>query len=348
MTPFIDRVAQQTCTLFQDIDSVRIGDRASRTHISLGNTITTFGDNDALDIGKVLAGLRDDPAAFDAAVTALTPHQLGSVAKAGIGEKVTSYRGMVGAFTTFEVTSLLGVLDAAANSRDPAVKARVFEAGTRVIEHIRDSDTLLAPSPRAVDSAKQVAEGLTRLLGSDTRGIVDELNNRDETGKVLVAYLREMITEDPSAKNPAIGQQIAALRGAGTGQTAGRFIGTSEKSPNGDAFYRNAQNLGYYLGAVEATILSNIISSAVTVGPYALSLFTPVSAQVAIVAGVFNGWLRDHMIEVVADLQAGRKTLREALTELAVPRDPGSTHRYRGPADPFLQGAANTVITARM
>jgi len=50
--------------------------------------------------------------------------------------------------------------------------------------------------------------------------------------------------------------------------------------------------------------------------------------------------------EVVSDVTSGRKDLREALTELTLPRDKGQTDRTRGPADPYYQSSANTVVLA--
>jgi hypothetical protein len=337
----------------------RSTDRESKLDSGFGYSSATFGDKEAIGIGKVLSSLKNDPASFNAAVTALSPDQLASVVKAGEGERMTTYSGGMGATapqTTFDPAGLRGILDAAANSSDPVVKARVFDAATTALSDIRGSDTLLTPNPSAGDSAKVVAEGLTKLMDSDTRGIVNELNNRDASGKALTTYLQEVIKEDPNATNPAIGRQIAALQGAGTGMTAAQYINTPEKTANGDSFYRNAQNLGYYAGAVQAginkmnaddktkgDILSNVFSTAITVGTTAITKM-PVSGKIA--SGIFNGLTREAVREVVADVSAGRKSLRDALSEMALPKDPGATNRYRGPADPFFQGAANTVVLA--
>lgn len=246
------------------------------------------------------------------------------------------------------------MLDAAATSNDPAVKARVFDAATKAIGDIRGSDTLLSPNPGAGDSAKVVADGLTGLMNSDTRGIVNQLNSNDIGGHALTNYLQEVIKENPSAKNPALGQQIAALQGAGTGKTASDFINTAETGANGDHFYRNAENLGYYAGAMQAAI-NKMNASDKTKGDILSNVFgTVVSASSAAVPGlsvggkvgvqVFNGLTKEVVREVVADVTAGRKNLAQALTELSLPHDPGQTQRSRGPADPYYDGASAMVV----
>jgi hypothetical protein len=320
-----------------------------------------MGDKEAIGIGKVLASMKNDPTGVTAAIKALTPDQLAAVVKAGEGETVTTYSGFgigdgggASASTTYDPAGLRGVLDAAAASNDPAAKASVFQAAAKAIGDIRGSDTLLTPNPGAGDAAKVVAQGMTNLLNSDTRGIVDQLNTADVNGKALTGYLQEVIRENPSATNPAIGRQIAQLQGAGTGRTAADFVNTAEAGANGDHFYRNAENLGYYSGAMQAAInkmnadtktqgdiLSNVFTTAVSVGTTAVPTLS-VPAKVG--AQAFNGLTREAVREVVADVTSGRKDLRDALSDLALPRAPGQHDRSRGPADPFFQSSANTVV----
>ena len=323
------------------------------------NSLIT-GDKDALAVGKVLASMAADPASFNAAVKSLDANQLAAVLKAGEGERITSYSGamaggsvMPNASTTFDPAVLRGVLDAAAASGNAQTKARIFDAAASTLKDIRDSNSLLSPNPGAGDTASKVAAGMTAIMNSDTRGVVDALNTRDASGKALTGYLSEVLTENPAANNPVLGRQIAQLQGAGTASNASAFINTPENQ-GGKDFYRNAQNLGYYAGATEAAInkmnaddktqadiLTNAFSTVLTAATTAVTRL-PVSGRV--VSGLANGLTKELIREVTADVAAGRKSLREALYDLALPRASPTADRYRGPADPFFQSAANTVI----
>ena len=327
------------------------GDSAMDNGFGYNSLIT--GDKDALAVGKVLASMATDPAAFNAAVKSLDANQLAAVLKAGEGERMTTYWGAANPSTTFDPAVLTGVLNAAAASSDAQTKARVFDAAADTLRDIRDSDSLLSPNPGAGDTAAQVAQGMTAIMNSDTRGVVDALNTRDASGKALTSYLGEVLTESPRSTNPVLGSQIAQLQGAGTASNASAFINTPENQ-GGKDFYRNAQNLGYYAGATEAAInkmnaddktradiLTNAFNTVLSVATTAVTKL-PVSGKV--VSGLANGLSKELIREVTADVAAGRKTLRDALYDLALPRANPTADRYRGPADPFFQSAANTVI----
>lgn len=333
----------------------RTTDRESQTDAGFGSATTLYGDKEAAAVGEVLTSLKNDPAAFNKALGALNPTQLGAVVKALENERSTtlvSGMGSASISTRFDPAPLKGLLDAAALAGNVQNKTALFQAASGAIRDIRDSDTLLTPSPGAGASAAVVTQGLTNLLNSDTRGIVDRLNTVESGGSSLAGYLKEVVREDPSAGNGIIGRQIAQLQGAGTGKSAKDFVGTAVPDASGAPYYRNAQNLGYYAGAVQAgirsltsdakkqgEILGNVFGTAIAVGSAALPL--PVAGKVG--AAAFNGLTRELVRQAVADVSAGNKSLQDAFAELSLPRDPGSPERYRGAADPFYQSAANTV-----
>ena len=289
------------------------GDSAMDNGFGYNSLIT--GDKDALAVGKVLASMATDPAAFNAAVKSLDANQLAAVLKAGEGERMTTYWGAANPSTTFDPAVLTGVLNAAAASSDAQTKARVFDAAADTLRDIRDSDSLLSPNPGAGDTAAQVAQGMTAIMNSDTRGVVDALNTRDASGKALTSYLGEVLTESPRSTNPVLGSQIAQLQGAGTASNASAFINTPENQ-GGKDFYRNAQNLGYYAGATEAAInkmnaddktradiLTNAFNTVLSVATTAVTK-RPVSGKV--VSGLANALSKELFREVTADVAAGR------------------------------------------
>ncbi|MCK9688119.1 hypothetical protein [Scleromatobacter humisilvae] len=332
---------------------------------SWGTSSIQTGDKEAIAISHVLSSMKNDPAGFATAVKSLDADQLQAVVKAGEGQTVITTSSMtdggLGAASatttsTFDTAGLQSLLGAASACNDPIAKARVFEAGTKALDDIHGADTLLTPSPGAKDSAKAVAGGLTKLMNSDTRGIVNRLDTDDPFGHALTTYLKQQLGDDPKASNPAIGRQVAMLQGAGTGKTADQFYNTAEVGSNGDHFYRNAQNLGYYAGAMQAAIgklkadaktqgdiLSNVFSTAISVGTAAmpgLSVAAKVGAQ------AFSGLTKEAVREIVGGVSADDGSLSNALMDLAVPHAPGQLDRTRGPADPFFLSASNAVSGA--
>ena len=333
----------------------RATDRETQTDTGFGSATTLYGDKEAAAIGNVLTSLKDNPRAFNEAMGALNPAQLGAVVKALENERSTTtatYPGTASITSRFDPAPLKGLLDAAAMAGNVQNKAALFQAASGALKDIRDSDTLLTPNPSAGASVALVTQGMTQLMNSDTRGVVDRLNTVESGGASLAGYLKEVVRQDPSASNGIIGRQLAQLQGAGTGMTAEKYIGTSQPDGTGAPYYRNAQNLGYYAGAVQAgirsltsdakkqgEILGNVFGTAIAVGSAALPL--PVAGKVG--AAAFNGLTRELIRQTVDSVASGNKSLQDAFAELALPRDPGSPERYRGAADPFYQGAANTV-----
>jgi len=335
--------------------AARATDREHQVDTGFGSSTVLSGDKEAAAIGKVLTSLKDNPSAFNAALGALTPAQLGSVVQALENERTTtvaSGMGMASISTRYDPAPLKGLLDAAAASGNTQNRAALFQAASTAITEIRGSNTLLTPNPSAGTSAAVVAQGMTNLLNSDTRGVVDRLNTIDSGGKALAGYLKEVVREDPTAGNGIIGRQLAQLQGAGTGGTASQYIGASVRDGNGTPFYRNAQNLGYYAGAVQAgirsltsdakqqaEILGNVFSTAISVGSAALPL--PVAGKVG--AAAFNGVTREVLRQTVDNVASGNKSLQDAFAELALPREPGSNDRYRGAAEPTFMSSSSYV-----
>ena len=331
-------------------------DREFKTDTGFGSVSMQTGDKEAYAIGEVLTSLKGNSSAFNAAIGSLDKTQLGSVVKALENERVTTVasQGMAATSVSYDPAPLKALLDTGAASGNTNTKAALFQAASPAIAEIRDSNSLFSPNPGADASAKLVTQGLTALLNSDTRGITDRLNTVESGGSSLAGYLKEVVQEDPSAKNGVIARQLAQLQGAGTGLSAKDYIGKTATTADGKTYYRNAQTLGYYSGAVQAGINSStadaktkgeIIGNIFTSSVFAVSAAVPgapVAAKVGTV--LFNGVGREVLRGIVADVAAGNKSLKDAFAELALPRDAGSPDRYRGPAEPYYQGTENTVI----
>jgi len=317
---------------------------------------TVFTSNaQATAVGNVIASLKGNAQAIDKAVGSLDNTQLQAVTQAAENQTSTHTTGDEGpSLIQTDARPLHAILSAVATSNDAATKARGFEAGANALTDIQDTNQPLRPNIGAAGDAKLVEQGLTDILNSDTRGVTDRLNTKDASGHSLATYLKQVVTENPSANNGIIGGQIAQLQGAGTGMTAGKFIGTAVHDASGAPYYRNAENLGYYSGAVQAAIRSktsdaktqgdivnNIFSTAINVATAPVSLSPGGKIGVAAFSGVTSEVVR----ETVNSIAAGNTKLQSAFSELALPRDPGSAERYRGAADPFYQAAEEKVQT---
>jgi hypothetical protein len=334
------------------------GDRENKTDAGFGTSSSVSGDKEAYAIGEVLTSLKGNPAAFNEALGALGADKLGSVVKALENERMTTTSAQGNAAISFshDPSPLKALLDAGAAAGTAENKAALFQAASPAITEIRASNTLLSPNPGADASAATVTAGLTALLDSDVRGVVDRLNTDESTGKSLATYTQQVLRENPSASNGILGRQLAQLQGVGTGRAPAQYIGQPVKDGQGHDFYRNAENLGYYSGAVQAGInkttadakaQGDIFKNIFTAGLFAGSAAFP-GAPVAVKVAVplVNGLGGQSFLDAAASVSAGNRSLRDAFGEAALPHDPTSQDRVRGAADPFYQGSEATVIQA--
>jgi len=319
-----------------------------------GLSQTTFtGDQEAVAIGNVLASLKGNPQAFNDAINSLNGTQLAAVVTAAEGQTSTHYLGQQGQPSiTTNAQTLADILSAAATSTDPAVKARMFEAGSKALGQINDTNSILSPNPGASADVKRVTQGLTDILNSDTTGVVRALKLDQPGGSSLTNYMEEVITEDPSAGNKTIGTLLARLQQSNDLQhNPLDFVNQASDDGHGGKVYVNAENLGYFSGAVQAgigkitsdaktegDILNNILTTAVSVGT-GWKVPTPVK----IGATVVNAGIREGIREVVADVSAGNKSLADALFELSIPHDANGKTAELGSDASFLSYRATVI-----
>ncbi|MFT4193699.1 hypothetical protein [Ottowia sp.] len=316
------------------------------TSVYVGGSTIQDGDKEAGAIGEVLASLGNDPAAFDQGLAALDKKALDAVALAGIGQTTTTSVGYGGAGSvsvSHDTQQLSALVGAAANSTDPAVKARVLDASSGAIQTIRDNTRFPVVSLGTDAAVQQITSQQTKLMNTDVRGIVDELNKADQYGKGLSTYLSEVLKADPVGGSKVIGEQLAQLQGAGTGMTPTQFFEQQVPGTTGAPYYRNAQSLGYFTGAMRngltsqnddatrnGTIVKSIVLTAVSaaqIGPYGGAVLATA------------GQIVDRSVE---SANGDRTALGQALQDLAVPHD-ANGQRYQGPATPTFDAKAANV-----
>jgi hypothetical protein len=318
------------------------------------NQTTFTGDQDAVAIGNVLASLKGNSQAFNDAVNSLNGTQLAAVVTAAEGQRSTHYLGQQGQpSVTTNAQPLADILSAAATSTDPAIKARVFEAGSKGIGQINDTNSILSPNLDAAADVKRVTQGLTDILNSDPTGVVRALKLDQPGGTSLTSYMKEVISQDPSAGNKTIGTLLARLQqGNDLKRNPLDFVNQASDDGHGGKVYVNAENLGYFSGAVQAgigkitsdaktegDILNNILTTAVSVGT-GWKVPTPVK----IGATVVNAGIREGIREVVADVSSGNKSLADALFELAMPHDPNGKTAELGSDSSFLSYRSTVIL----
>lgn len=316
----------------------------------IGQVSDTFGSPAANAVATVLGSMRGS--SLDKALQGLSDPQLRAVVQAAEHETLTTTSegpDQASTTTSFDTKQLANIINATASIDDVKQKARVFQFGAQALDDISGSNSAFDPDPTAKPQLQQVAGSLTHLLGSNTTGIIDQLNTDDATGQALISYTGELLNEGPSGQ-AQLGRFIAQLRQGNNFQTdPTTYINAHETSKNGD-FYRHAENLGYFTGAVEeallqksqstnnqADVIRNIFNAASSAG----RTFGPAPVKVAI--PILNGLTQQGINSVVNGINGSNAKERAAFFELALGQSPNG-QRYRGPAEPaFITGIVATA-----
>ena len=309
--------------------SPRTADKDYDSGVQVGGSWSEDGDKEAEAILDVLTSLGSDPAAFNEAVGALDETTLKTVTEAGLNQ-VTNF-GESSVRVSHDPKQLTALLDAAAQSGDPEVKAKVFDAGADALQSIRDNTKFPVLSNGTDDVAKQVTDKLTTLLNSDVRGITHELNQQDQYGTGLSTYTSEVLRAGESGQQ-TLGEQLAQLQGAGTGTSPTAFIEQTAPGTTGAPYYQNAESLGYFTGAMrngldaqnaDATANGTMIKGISLAAISALSLGRAAGSAIALTNNIVDA--------AVAKDNGDRTRVGHALQDLALPLD-AQGDRYQGPA----------------
>ena len=186
---------------------------------------------------------------------------------------------------------------------------------------------------------------MTALMNTDARGIVNQLNNSDKAGAAieLNIYVREILRDNYKNGAKIIGEQLAQLQGVGTGQSPADFFEQPVPNRNGKLYYQNAQNLGYYVGAMCASI-DRLNADSTKTGSIVKSIL---SASISVASlGRASGTvscLTSLMVdEIVKQANGNRTKIVNELRGLAMPVY-ADGERYRGPAEDAFNAKAGHV-----
>lgn len=321
---FIERLADDTT-----------GGPASSSIVANGYGATTLTEDwnpEARATAVVLGSLGGDQTALADAYGALNDDQLQAVIQAGVKPFSSSSGGVVS--TSYGPQVLTDMIDAAATSTDPELKARIFSAASGQLTEIAESgDGLYRVNPDAAADARPVSEALTGLLQSDVRGVVGALEESDRYGRALTGYLKEMVE---SGQTEQIGNLIAELR-LDVAHAVPAENDPSTPDDN-DVIYPNAELLGYFSGATQAAIMSSGADAQQQAAVVEDIFMTVIELGAGGIGGraggissaVAKGLTRAGVNAATDSIAEDTRNMRQAFYDLAFPPDAGAAENsYR-------------------
>lgn len=133
----------------------------------------TWGNAETAAIGKILASLDGDPAAFEQAVGSLSQDQLQDVMSVAMGRRyIVDFSGRTAGTTSYDPSALTGILKAAEGT-DLATRTAVFEAAMPQLKTMQGDNVGMFGAESFVDG---VAQAMGQVLTRDeatAAGLVD-------------------------------------------------------------------------------------------------------------------------------------------------------------------------------
>ncbi|MBU0932743.1 MAG: hypothetical protein KJ585_12190 [Alphaproteobacteria bacterium] len=305
-------------------------DDASQSSYGLGYSGTQLQDAEATAVGDVLASLRGSYA--EAGFNAIGD-KLSDVLTSALDGQMTTIASQAGATNsiTWNADSYEAIMGAAASMGNADLKAQIFDAGVHTMREVRDTNnvfgglTVLGKD----DAMRQMANGLTAIIDSDTTGVMDELTFNQSTmdGSSFAAYAKEMLNQNREGE---LGQQMGRLQvGNDSSENPVERLNAVETVPGTTQERRaNAGALGYFVGGVYAATqarsqdvaeqretVTAILKSALTVVDKVASLGGPTGRVIAGGAAVGKEWMQIAVKNAIADegSAAGIRLERAAL-----------------------------------
>lgn len=342
----------------QDLGRAVANSPSSQTKVDfVANMRDQIEDNPAASkaIAETIIGLKNDPANLDKAIGKLSDSQLLEIMD-NISIRSYQVTGYGGTATTIDYKGdLLGqMLDAASASKDPKVKARMFDAGAQQLKKIDDAPGLM-PSTAIIgkgEAADKIREGLTKILDSDTEGTITELN-KGRRNEGLVAYVKSMLNEGEDSQKK-LGVFMSRLL-TGNNNDQDQITRFEQQAPGttDKPYYQNARTLGFFAGAIAAgtesiakdnerkgDILKNVFDTAAGI----------IGAKFPVEAALGKGLSIELVDQVVSSVNDKNFNVRDALIKLSFPVVPDKTpdnyndnELYTGPPVTDYEAAFDSI-----
>jgi len=289
------------------------------------NSVTgRYGNAETVVMADVLSSLSSDQANFDKAIKSLAAHNpkaLKDIMAVGLGRaNIADPTGSTAGADVFNPSATLGIINAAASSKDPQVKALVFKAATA---QYKDVEGLTAENSYWNATTNSYRDAITKLVQSDPNGLVTELRTRtDITGNSLSVYAKEMLKETmkemlkPGMTEDQRNQLSRDLRNLLIQMQQGNDKQGNAYNNFSDPAY--ARNLGFFAGAINAG-LNSIADDAETQGKLLDTIFgTGFGAAGASIGNAITSKIIDDNVD---DVKKNAKDLKSAMYDLAIPRN---------------------------
>ncbi len=203
---------------------------------------------------KALAGLANHTRQVDEALQLLAPHpsdagRLQSVIGAAQQMQVSVPACLRDGATavTCDPEPLLRLIDASVCGTSPSAKASVFEWSAQLLgKMVVGRSAVPGLVVRCQGANAALAQSLTRLVCSDTAGILGALETHHGGGQGLAAYVREMVHQGRTNELRVMTEQLRC------GHDACEDPIRHFNQHDAQGRYRHAATLGYYVGAVQA------------------------------------------------------------------------------------------------
>lgn len=243
-----------------------------------------------------------------------------------------------GPSTSYDTKTLTGMLGAAATSGDPSVKARLVTAAAVPLREMNGSGLTR-------DSASTVAGAMQKVIGSDVRGVVDQMQIRDHPGRAMGAFIKAEIAQGDQGL-AAVGRDLGALQRGPDGKADPvAYFSAQSDNGHGASYYRNAMNLGYFSGSARAAVASYATDQqqqAQMIGGIFAAAVNFGVGKIGGPSGAISGVVTSNLVTQVANqVKAGTMGLQQGLDVLSYPIDPSTALPYQGPARTAFEAAAS-------
>lgn len=305
-------------------------DDANQSNYGFGYSGTQLQDAEATAVGDVLSSLRGSYAQSGFAAIG---DKLPDVLTSALDGQMATNASQAGATSTitWNADSYEAIMGAAASTADPDLQAQVFDAGVKTMRDVRDTNTIIGGLTvmGKDDAMRQMTNGLTAIVDSDTTGVMRELTYNQSTmdGSSFAAYAKEMLNQDRAGE---LGQQMGRLQvGNNATENPVDRLNAVETVPGTTQERRaNAGALGYFVGGVysattarsadvaeQRETVTAVLKSALTVVDKVASLGGPTGRVVAGGAAVGKEWMQIAVKNAIADegAAAGIRLERGAL-----------------------------------
>lgn len=204
----------------------------------------------ALQVAQAIGGMKGSASHVDRALEALSGGKLHAVVDAAQQENLSTHASMYGGATsvlTYDVEPLQALIEAGATGNSVEQKARLFDAAATVLNDISKVSTFTPGMGVLKNNAEEkLTQSLSKLLTSDTNGVMGELESQFRSGKAITTFTKQMIEQGRTDELKVIVTQLQ--RGNDLkGDALQRF-----STPDANGQYTHAQTLGYFVGSVHA------------------------------------------------------------------------------------------------